>query len=239
LIPSIDQLSVKIFADGADLAGMLDLYRKPFIKGFTTNPTLMRKSGITDYRAFAREVLAAIPDRPISFEVLSDDIEEMGRQADTIAGWGPNVYVKVPVTNTHGDSTCALVRALSQRGVKVNVTALLPLEQVRAVVDAVAGGAPACVSVFAGRLADTGIDPVPLMKQAVELLRAAPNAELIWASPRELLNVFHADQIGCHIITVTHDILQKLPLVGRDLHEYSLDTVKMFHRDAEHAGFTL
>jgi transaldolase len=239
LIPSIDRLSVKIFADGADLAGMLDLYRKPFIKGFTTNPTLMRKSGITDYRAFAREVLAAIPDRPISFEVLSDDIREMERQADTIAGWGPNVYVKVPVTNTRGDSTCALVRALSRRGVKVNVTALLPLDQVRVVVDAVAGGAPACVSVFAGRLADTGIDPVPLMRQAVELLSGAPNAELIWASPRELLNIFHADQIGCHIITVTHDILQKLPLVGRDLHEYSLDTVKMFHRDAEHAGFTL
>jgi transaldolase len=239
LKPSIDQLSVKIFADGADLPGMLDLYRKPYIKGFTTNPTLMRKSGITDYRAFAREVLAAIPDRPISFEVLSDDIKEMERQADAIAGWGQNVYVKVPVTNTRGESTCALVRALSHRGVKVNVTALLPLEQVRTVVDAVAGGAPACVSVFAGRLADTGIDPVPLMKQAVELLRAAPNAELIWASPRELLNIFHADQIGCHIITVTHDILQKLPLVGRDLHEYSLDTVKMFHRDAEQAGFTL
>lgn len=239
MISSIDQLSVKIFADGADLPGMLDLYRKPYIKGFTTNPTLMRKSGITDYRAFAREVLAAIPDRPISFEVLSDDIKEMERQADAIAGWGENVYVKVPVTNTRGESTCALVRALSRRGVKVNVTALLPLEQVRAVVDAVAGGAPACVSVFAGRLADTGIDPVPLMKQAVELLRAAPNAELIWASPRELLNIFHADQIGCHIITVTHDILQKLPLVGRDLHEYSLDTVKMFHRDAEQAGFTL
>lgn len=239
MTPSIDQLSVKIFADGADLPGMLDLYQKPYIKGFTTNPTLMRKSGITDYRAFAREVLAAIPDRPISFEVLSDDVKEMERQADAIAGWGHNVYVKVPVTNTRGEPTCALVRALSQRGVKVNVTALLPLEQVRAVVDAVAGGAPACVSVFAGRLADTGIDPVPLMKQAVELLRAAPNAELIWASPRELLNIFHADQIGCHIITVTHDILQKLPLVGRDLHEYSLDTVKMFHRDAEQAGFTL
>ncbi|HET7697874.1 MAG TPA: transaldolase [Vicinamibacterales bacterium] len=236
---SIDRLSVKIFADGADLAGMLDLYRKPYIKGFTTNPTLMRKSGITDYRAFAREVLAAIPDRPISFEVLSDDLREMERQADAIAGWGSNVYVKVPVTNTRGESTCALVRSLSRRGVKVNVTALLPLEQVRAVAEAVAGGAPACVSVFAGRLADTGVDPVPLMQQAVELLRAAPNAELIWASPRELLNIFHADQIGCHIITVTHDILQKLPLVGRDLHEYSLDTVKMFHRDAEQAGFTI
>ena len=236
---SVEQLSVKIFADGADLAGMLDLYKQPYIKGFTTNPTLMRKSGIGDYRAFAREVLATIPDRPISFEVLSDEIKEMERQANEIASWGANVYVKVPVTNTRSESTAALVRKLSHRGVKVNVTALLPLEQVRQVVEAVEGGAPACISVFAGRLADTGVDPLPLMTQALELLRAAPNAELIWASPRELLNIFHADQIGCHIITVTHDILKKLPLVGRDLHDYSLDTVKMFHRDAEQAGFTL
>ena len=238
-VPSVEQLRVKIFADGADLAGMLDLYKQPYIKGFTTNPTLMRKSGIGDYRAFAREVLATIPDRPISFEVLSDDIKEMERQANEIASWGANVYVKVPVTNTRSESTAALVRKLSHRGVKVNVTALLPLEQVRQVVEAVEGGAPACISVFAGRLADTGVDPLPLMTQALELLRAAPNAELIWASPRELLNIFHADQIGCHIITVTHDILKKLPLVGRDLHDYSLDTVKMFHRDAEQAGFTL
>ena len=238
-MPSLDRLSVKIFADGANLSGMLDLYRQPYIKGFTTNPTLMRKSGISDYRAFAREVLAAIPDRPISFEVLSDDLLEMERQAEAIAAWGSNVYVKVPVTNTRRESTCALVRSLSRRGVKVNVTAVLPLDQVRAVADALAGGAPACVSVFAGRLADTGVDPVPLMREAVEILRAAPNAELIWASPRELLNIFHADQIGCHIITVTHDILQKLSLVGRDLHEYSLDTVKMFHRDADQAGFTV
>ena len=238
-MPSLDRLAVKIFADGANLSGMLDLYRHPYIKGFTTNPTLMRKSGISDYRAFAREVLAAIPDRPISFEVLSDDLLEMERQAEAIAAWGSNVYVKVPVTNTRRESTCALVRSLSRRGVKVNVTAVLPLDQVRAVADALAGGAPACVSVFAGRLADTGVDPVPLMREAVEILRGAPNAELIWASPRELLNIFHADQIGCHIITVTHDILQKLSLVGRDLHEYSLDTVKMFHRDAEQAGFTV
>lgn len=234
---SPDQLSVKIFADGADLAGMLDLYRQPYIKGFTTNPTLMRKSGISDYRAFARDVVAAIPNRPISFEVFSDDLDEMERQANEIAGWGPNVYVKIPVTNTRGTSTRALVTKLSRAGVKVNVTALIPLAQVREVVEAVAGGAPAYISVFAGRLADTGIDPVPHMRAAVEMLAAAPNAELIWASPRELLNIFHADEIGCHIITVTYDILKKLPLIGRDLHEYSLDTVKMFHRDAEQAGF--
>lgn len=235
----VDALQVKIFADGADLKGMLDLYRQPWIKGFTTNPTLMRQSGIADYRAFARDVLAAIPDRPMSFEVFSDDLAEMERQAREIAGWGRNVYVKIPVTNTQGVSTAALVRRLSHEGVKVNVTALLPLEQVDEMAAALAGGAPACVSVFAGRVADTGVDPVPHMTAALAALRAAPNAELIWASPRELLNVFQADAIGCHIITVTHDILKKLPIVGRDLRDYSLDTVKMFHADAERAGFSL
>jgi transaldolase len=236
---SVDQLSVKIFADGADLPGMLELYRKPYIKGFTTNPTLMRKAGIADYRRFAHEVLAAIPDRPISFEVFSDDFPEMERQAREIASWGPNVYVKIPVTNTRGESAGELVRRLSHDGVKLNVTALLPLEQVRHIVACVAGGAAACISVFAGRMADTGVDPVPVMAEAVRNLRDAPNAELIWASPRELLNIFQADEIGCHIITVTHDILKKLSLVGRDLHEYSLDTVKMFHTDAAQAGFSL
>jgi transaldolase len=235
----IDELSVKIFADGADLAGMLALYRQPYIKGFTTNPTLMRKAGITDYRGFAKEVLSAIPDRPISFEVFSDEFSEMERQAREIAGWGANVYVKIPVTNTRGESACELVRRLSHAGVKLNVTALLPLAQVRDVVTAVAGGAPACISVFAGRVADTGYDPVPLMTAAVEMLKVAPNAELIWASPRELLNIFQADAIGCHIITVTHDILKKLVNVGRDLEDYSLDTVKMFHTDATQAGFVL
>jgi transaldolase len=235
----IDDLSVKIFADGADLAGMLALYRQRYIKGFTTNPTLMRKAGITDYRAFAREVLDAIPDRPISFEVFSDEFPEMERQAREIAGWGENVYVKIPVTNTRGDSACELVRRLSHAGVKLNVTALLSLAQVRDVVSAVAGGAPSCISVFAGRVADTGYDPVPLMTAAVEMLRVAPTAELIWASPRELLNIFQADAIGCHIITVTHDILKKLSNVGRDLEDYSLDTVKMFHDDAAQAGFVL
>jgi transaldolase len=236
---AVEELSVKIFADGADLAGMLELYRKPYIKGFTTNPTLMRRAGITDYRRFAREALSAIPDRPMSFEVFSDEFDEMERQAHEIASWGPNVYVKIPVTNTRGESACPLVKRLSLAGVKLNVTALIPLQQVSAVVDAVASGAPSCISVFAGRLAETGIDPVPHMAAAVALLRAAPKAELIWASPRELLNIFQADEIGCHIITVTHDILKKLPLVGRDLHDYSLDTVKMFHGDAAQAGFTL
>jgi transaldolase len=199
----------------------------------------MRQSGVADYRGFAREVLAAIPDRPISFEVFSDDLETMERQALEIAGWGENVYVKIPVTNTLGTSTASLAHKLSHSGVKVNVTALLPLEQVREVAHAIAGGAPACVSVFAGRVADTGVDPVPHMTAALRELKAAPNAELIWASPRELLNIFQADAIGCHIITVTHDILKKLPLVSRDLHDYSLDTVKMFHGDAERAGFSL
>ncbi len=239
MIRPVDQLSVKIFADGADLPGMLALYRQPYIKGFTTNPTLMRKAGIADYRGFAREVLGAIRDRPISFEVFSDEFCEMERQAREIASWGDNVYVKIPVTNTRGETAGPLVRRLSHEGVKLNVTALLPLEQVREMAACVAGGAPACISVFAGRMADTGVDPVPMMAEAVRVLSAAPNAELIWASPRELLNIFQADAIGCHIITVTHDILKKLSLVGRDLHDYSLDTVKMFHSDAAQAGFTL
>jgi transaldolase len=238
-VKPIDQLSVKIFADGADLAGMVELYRKPYIKGFTTNPTLMWKAGISDYHRFALEVLEAIPDRPISFEVFSDDFDEIERQAREVSSWGDNVYVKIPITNTRRESTCHIVSRLSQAGVKVNVTALLTLDQVRQVCAAVAGGAPACVSVFAGRIADTGRDPVPLMAEAVQILRAAPSAELIWASPRELLNIFHADLVGCHIITVTHDILKKLSLVGYDLAEYSLDTVKMFYDDATKAGFAL
>ncbi len=235
----VDQLSVKIFADGADLAGMLELYRKPYIKGFTTNPTLMRKAGITDYKRFALEVLREIPDRPISFEVFSDEFGEMERQAREIATWGANVYVKIPVTNTRRESACDLVSRLSRSGVRLNVTALLSLQQVRDVTQALSGGAPACVSVFAGRVADTGCDPVPLMSEALAILARVPGTELIWASPRELLNIFQADAIGCHIITVTHDILKKLSLVGRDLEDYSLDTVKLFHTDAAAAGFTL
>lgn len=235
----VDQLSVKIFADGADLAGMLEMYGKPFIKGFTTNPTLMNKAGIRDYAAFARQVLDAIPDRPISFEVFSDDFTEMERQAREIAGWGEHVYVKIPVTDTKGAPAYDLINQLSQAGVKVNVTALMTLAQVNDVVQAVAGGARSCISVFAGRIADTGRDPLPLMAEAVELLRRAPDAELIWASPRELLNIFHAESVGCHIITVTNDVLKKLQLVGKSLDDYSLDTVKMFHDDAAKAGFTL
>jgi transaldolase len=238
-VDALMNLRVKLFADGAELDGMLALYREPYIKGFTTNPTLMRKAGVSDYRGFAKRVLAAIPDRPISFEVFSDEFAEMERQARDIATWGPHVYVKVPVTNTRRQPAYEIIHRLSHAGVKLNVTALLTLEQVGEVVRALKGGAPSCVSVFAGRIADTGRDPVPLMQQAVELLRSEPAAELIWASPRELLNIFHADQIGCHIITVTHDILKKLPLVGKDLAEYSLDTVKMFHEDAVKAGYEL
>jgi transaldolase len=236
---TVHDLAVKIFADGAEYDGMLAMYREPFIKGFTTNPTLMRKAGVSDYRAFAKQVLAAIPDRPISFEVFSDEFADMDRQARDIATWGEHVYVKIPVTNTRGVPAYDLVHRLSHAGVKLNVTAILTLEQVRAVVEALAGGAPSNVSVFAGRVADTGVDPVPHMKAALEIVRREPAAELIWASPRELLNVVQAHCIGCHIITVTNDILKKLPLIGKDLSEYSLDTVKMFHEDAEKAGFTL
>jgi len=236
---TLTNLRTKIFGDGAELDGMLALYRQPYIKGFTTNPTLMRKAGIRDYRVFAQQVLAAIPDRPISFEVFSDEFDEMERQAREIAAWGEHVYVKIPVTNTKRVPAYDLIRHLSHAGVKVNVTAIMTLEQVRAVAQAVTGGAPSNVSVFAGRIADTGCDPVPLMTEAVDILRVEPTAELIWASPRELLNIFQADAIGCHIITVTHDILKKLPLVGKSLDEYSLDTVKMFHDDAASAGFAL
>jgi len=235
----VEQLSVKIFADGADLPGMVEMYRQPYIKGFTTNPTLMRQAGVSDYPEFARQVLQAIPDKPISFEVFSDEFGEMERQAREIASWGENVYVKIPVTNTRRKSTCDLVRRLSQSDVTLNVTAVLSLGQVVEVAHAVAGGAPACVSVFAGRVADTGYDPVPLMTAAVEMLRIAPNAELIWASSREILNIFQADAVGCHIITVTNDILKKLSVVGRHLEEYSLDTVKMLYNDAVRAGFVV
>jgi transaldolase len=235
----VEDLKVKLFADGAETAGMLEMYAKPYIKGFTTNPTLMHKAGLTDYRGFAKSIVEAIPDRPISFEVFSDEFDEMERQAREIATWGENVYVKIPVTNTRREPSYDLVRRLARGGVKLNITAILTLEQVGCVAEAVAGGAPSCVSVFAGRIADTGRDPVPLMAQAVEILRAAPDAELIWASPRELLNIFQADEIGCHIITVTNDILKKLALVGKDLADYSLDTVKMFYDDGRKAGFAL
>ena len=235
----LDDLNVKIFADGADRAAMLDLYHNPLVEGFTTNPTLMRTAGIADYEAFARDILKAIPNRPISLEVFSDDFTEMEAQARRMASWGENVYVKIPVTNTQGESSVMLVRALAKAGVKQNVTALMTLGQVRDMAAALGSGPSACISVFAGRIADTGRDPVPVMAAAVQLMAVYPQLELIWASPRELLNIFHADQVGCHIITVTHDVLKKLFLVGKDLDEYSLDTVKMFRNDAVKAGFHL
>jgi transaldolase len=239
LLKSISDLNVKIFADGADKAGMLEMYRKPFIRGFTTNPTLLRKAGVKDYAAFARQILRDIPDRPISFEVFSDEFEEMEVQARKISAWGPNVYVKIPVTNTRRESSVPLIRKLSQAAVQVNVTALMTLDQVRDVSQALEGGPHAYVSVFAGRIADTGRDPMPLMAAAVEILRPYPKLELIWASPRELLNIFQADQVGCQVITATNDILKKLELVGKDLHAFSLDTVKMFREDAVKAGYVL
>jgi transaldolase len=235
----VEELKVKIFADGADKAGMLEMYEKPFIKGLTTNPTLMKKAGIRDYRAFCKDILASIKDKPLSFEVFSDDFAEMEGQALEIASWGDNVYVKIPITNTKQEYCYALLEKLAKQKVKLNVTALMTLDQVRNVVAAIDPNIPSYVSVFAGRIADTGLDPVPLMTNAVEILKRAPAAELIWASPRELLNIFQADEIGCHVITVTNDILKKLSLVGYDLDEYSLDTVNMFYKDAVAAGFRL
>jgi len=238
-MPSVNELKVKIFADGADKGGMLEMYKNPHVKGFTTNPTLMRKAGVTDYEAAAKDIVAAIPDRSISFEVFADEFSEMERQARRIMTWGKHVSVKLPITNTKKESAIPLVRKLSHEGVALNVTALFTLDQVRAVVDAVKGGAPCFVSVFAGRIADTGIDPVPIMAESVKRLKAAPNTELIWASPRELLNIFQADEIGCQVITVTNDIIKKLSLVGKDMNEYSLETVKMFYEDGKAAGYKL
>lgn len=236
---TVSELTVKIFADGADKAGMLDMYGKSFIKGFTTNPTLMRKAGVDNYLEFAQEILQAIPDRPISFEVFSDEFSEMEAQASVISSWGKNVYVKIPVSNTRGEPSYDLVHRLSHNGVQVNITAMMTLEQVREVAAAVRGGAPSCVSVFAGRIADTGRDPVPMMIEALGLLHDSPTAELIWASPRELLNIFQADAIGCHIITVTNDILKKLEGAGKDLGDFSLETVQMFRNDALAARYQI
>ena len=239
LTPSVQSLRVKVFADGADLNGILEMAALPYISGFTTNPTLMRKAGIADYAAFAREILGRVTDRPISFEVFSDEFAEMERQAELIASWGANVYVKIPVTNTRGESAVPLVKRLSAAGVKLNVTALMTNAQVRDVAAALDAHTPACVSLFAGRIADTGRDPIPMVVAAVADLRSLPHAELIWASPRELLNIFQADASGCHIITATNDILKKLSGVGKDLDAFSLETVKMFRDDALAAGFTL
>jgi transaldolase len=238
-VKKVEDLKVQIFADGADKAGMIEMYAKPYIKGLTTNPTLMKKVGITDYRAFCKDILSQIKDKPLSFEVFSDDFAEMERQALEIASWGDNVYVKIPVTNTKQETCYELVKNLGAQKVKINVTAIMTLAQVRDVVASLNPYVPSYVSVFAGRVADTGRDPVPMMAAAVEMLKIAPCAELIWASPRELLNIFQADDIGCQVITVTNDILKKLSLVGYDLDTYSLDTVKMFYNDAVSAGFSL
>jgi transaldolase len=236
---NVADLKVKIFADGADLAAILELHGIEYISGFTTNPTLMRQAGVRGYEAFGRELLEAVPDRPISLEVLSDDLAEMEQQAVKIASWGDNAYVKIPVTTTRGESTAGIVRGLSGEGVQVNVTAVLTRRQVDDAVSALAEGARSFVSVFAGRVADTGTDPLPLMRDALRSIRAAQNSELIWASPREILNVVQAEEIGCHVITVTHELLKKLNMLGYDHDELSLDTVKMFRRDALGAGYTI
>lgn len=235
----LSDLKIKLFADGANLAQILQANANPLIKGFTTNPTLMRSAGVSDYEAFAHKVLESVTDKPISFEVFADEFPEMERQGHKIASWGENVYVKIPVTNTRRESSVDLVRRLSHSGVKVNVTAVLTLDQVRAAAGALSGGAPAVISVFAGRIADTGCDPVPIMAAAVDLVRAHPNIELIWASPRELLNIFQADSVGCHIITATDSVLGKLGIVGKNLDDYSLETVVMFHTDAARSGYQL
>jgi transaldolase len=236
---ALDNLKVKIYADGADRDGMLEMYAKSYIQGFTTNPTLMKKVGITDYKAFAHEILQVIPDRPISFEVFADEFTDMERQALEIKTWGENVYVKIPVSNTRQEMAYDLIERLSIAGVRLNVTAILTLEQVKNVADALKDGPDSIVSVFAGRIADTGIDPVPVMQEALTLLKVAPKAELLWASPREVLNIYQADNIGCHIITATNDLIRKLALGGKDLAEYSLETVQMFYDDAQSAGYTL
>ena len=236
---SLDELRTKLFADGADLDSIAALVGDPLIKGFTTNPTLMRKAGLDDYQDFARQVLDKVTAHPVSFEVVADDFDEMRRQGATIAGWAENVYVKVPVTDTQGRSAAGVVRDLSQDGIKVNVTAILTVPQVEAAVTALEGGAPAYVSVFAGRIADTGRDPVPAIAAAVDLVAGHPGVEVVWASPREVLNVAQADATGCHIITLTPELLDKLKLLGRDLEQFSLDTVRMFHDDAVSAGLSL
>lgn len=233
------QLKIKIFADGADLTGMRAMVQNPLIKGFTTNPTLMRKADVTDYRAFALEVLRVVRDRPVSFEVFSDEFEVMEKQARLITEWGANVYVKIPVTNTRGEFAGTLIKSLSRDGVKLNITALMTPGQVAQVADCLSPDTSSFISVFAGRVADTGLDPVPLMKECVDLLHSRSNFELIWASPREVLNIFQADAIGCHIITVTNDLLAKLPTIGKDLLTYSLETVEMFRQDAVKAGYSI
>jgi transaldolase len=232
-------MKVKVFADGADTEGILRLAGDPSIAGFTTNPTLMRQSGITEYEGFARKILDHIVDRPVSFEVFSDEFDEMARQSRRIASWGPNAVVKIPITNTRGESSAPLVAELSREGLHLNVTALMAAVQVESIAESLGSGPGGIVSVFAGRVADTGRDPIPIMKDCLSILQPYPQLELLWASPREILNVYQADAIGCHIITVTHDLLAKLSLFGKNLIDYSLETVKMFHGDASKSGYLL
>ncbi len=233
------KFKIKIFADGADLAGILEMTRNPLISGFTTNPTLMRKAGITDYEAFAKQVLAEVSRLPISFEVFSDELPDMERQALKISSWAENVYVKIPATNTRGESTRPVVESLARAGVKLNITAMTTPAHIAGMLPVLAGGPPAIVSVFAGRVADSGRDPVPLMHECLAIIEDTPNIELLWASPREILNLVQADAIGCQIITMTNDLIAKIPLLGKDLDEFALDTVRMFDRDAKAAGFRL
>jgi transaldolase len=235
----LDDLKVKIFADGADIEGIVKMSQNPLIKGFTTNPTLMRKAGVIDYEAFARQIIAAVPDYPVSFEVFADDFDEMIEQGRAIASWGPNVNVKVPITDTKGALATRVIETLSGEGVVLNVTAIMTHDQIRALAKAQNPDVPSIVSVFAGRIADTGVDPMPHMRECLKLLAGQPKAELLWASPRELLNIFHADEVGAHIITVTNDVLAKLALVEKDLDQYSRETVQMFYRDASAAGYRI
>ncbi len=235
----VDKLKIKVFADGAEVPVIAEMAKNPLIRGFTTNPTLMRKANVTDYRGFARDVLKVVPSHPVSFEVFSDDFAEMELQAREIASWGSNVFVKIPVTNTLGEFSGPLIERLSRDNVQLNVTAVMTGSQVRRVADHLSDTTPSNISIFAGRIADSGRDPVPLVRQCVEFLSGRPNIEIIWASPRELLNLFHADGAGCHIITVTNDLLAKLPLIGKSLEQFSVETVQMFRQDALKAGFTI
>jgi transaldolase len=235
----LQQFRIKLFADGADLNEMIEEYKKGIASGFTTNPTLMKKAGVKSYEEFAKAALKAIPDLPLSFEVFSDDLHGMEREARKIGSWGNNVYIKIPVTNTKGESTASLVKKLSHDGLKLNVTAILTVDQVKTVAKALSPTTPSIVSVFAGRIADTGVDPMPIMKESVKILKSNPKAELLWASTRELLNLIQAESCGCHIITITNDILKKVPLVGKDLNQLSLETVQMFYTDAQSAGYRI
>ena len=235
----LPQFKIKLYADGADLNSMIDEYKKGITSGFTTNPTLMKKAGVKSYKEFAKAALKAIPDLPISFEVFSDDLSSMEREARKIGSWGNNVYIKIPVTNTNGESTTPLVKKLSHEGLKLNVTAILTVDQVKTVAKALSPNTPSIVSVFAGRIADTGTDPMPIMKASVKILKSNPKAELLWASTRELLNLIQAESCGCHIITITNDILKKVPLMGKDLNQLSLETVQMFYNDAQSAGYEI